>query len=414
MLLPLFLSVVLFGGQAQTQPTEQPEAIPTADQPALDRPSAANPSASPPPSDRWLLMKELQGTWYGAVLDESRTAVYGWVDVGATFGTAGSNNLPLGFNYRDNNVSVQQDWVRIERTVVSSGTSEPTFGFRSDTILAGTDYRFTTARGLFSRQLSSDNGQPDIYGIDPVQFYAEAYFPTVASGLDVRVGRFYAQYGVESIEAPGNALFSHAYTFLDNPFTQTGILSTTQLTPVWSFQAGLVLGEDVFFSPGQEPTFIGNVKWGSPDGRDSLTLSTILDSARFDQRHHLNNLDILDLVITHKLNGRLTYSFESLAGYQTDIPEVGTTTWLGVVNYLTVDMTREVSATTRLEFWNDPEGQRTGFRGLYTAFTAGLNYHPWKAVVFRPEIRYDYNDESRPFEGQHGLFTAAADFILRW
>jgi hypothetical protein len=84
------------------------------------------------------------------------------------------------------------------------------------------------------------------------------------------------------------------------------------------------------------------------------------------------------------------------------------------VNYLTFDFTPKLSGTARLEFWDDPRGERTNFPGLYTALTAGLNYHPWKAVMFRPEIRYDYNDQSRAFEGQHGLLTAAADLILRW
>jgi hypothetical protein len=35
-------------------------------------------------------------------------------------------------------------------------------------------------------------------------------------------------------------------------------------------------------------------------------------------------------------------------------------------------------------------------------------------IVLRPELRYDYNAESRPFEDKHGLFTAAMDVILRW
>jgi hypothetical protein len=35
-------------------------------------------------------------------------------------------------------------------------------------------------------------------------------------------------------------------------------------------------------------------------------------------------------------------------------------------------------------------------------------------VIVRPEIRYDYNNQSAPFEGHHGLVTAGADLILRW
>jgi hypothetical protein len=415
------LSAALSFGQEQPQPaqTTEPETIttsvpPPAEQPALERPTAANPPAPLTATERWLFMKALQGTWCGSVLDEDRIAVYGWIDSGMTVGTAGSNNLPLGFNYRDNTFSLQQNWLRVDMPVVTSGTTEPTFGFRSDTILPGTDYRFTTARGLFSDQVTADHGQPDIYGIDLVQFYAEAYFPTIAQGLDVKVGRFYGQYGVESIEAPGNALFSHAYTFLDNPFTQTGILTTTQLTSAWSAEAGLVMGEDLFFSAGEQPTFIGSVKWAPPNGPDSVLLSTILDSGRFDQRHDLNNPDILDLVITHRLDADTAYTFECLGGYQTHLPTIGTTMWLGVVNYLSHDFTRRLSGTVRLEFFNDPDGERTGARGLYTAITAGLNIHPLKSIIFRPEIRYDYNDETAAFEGQHGLLTAAADLILRW
>jgi hypothetical protein len=35
-------------------------------------------------------------------------------------------------------------------------------------------------------------------------------------------------------------------------------------------------------------------------------------------------------------------------------------------------------------------------------------------VILRPEIRYDRNWESQPFEGKHDLFTAGTDLILRW
>jgi hypothetical protein len=41
----------------------------------------------------------------------------------------------------------------------------------------------------------------------------------------------------------------------------------------------------------------------------------------------------------------------------------------------------------------------------------------WKIrrdVILRPEVRFDYNGESKPFEGKHGLFTAASDLLLRW
>src|SRR5262249_3921836 len=152
-----------------------------------------------------------------------------------------------------------------ERTVVTSGTTEPTFGFRSDTILPGTDYRFTLARGIFNSQLTANDGEPNTYGIDPIQFYTEAYFPTVGRGLDIKVGRMFCQYGVESTAAVDTALASHAYTFIYDPFTHTGVMATLKLTDAWSVQAGVMLGSDIFIDPADEPTAMGSVKWAPPN-----------------------------------------------------------------------------------------------------------------------------------------------------
>jgi hypothetical protein len=123
---------------------------------------------------------------------------------------------------------------------------------------------------------------------------------------------------------------------------------------------------------------------------------------------------MFDLVYTHQLNPRLTYNLEALVGFTTHVPNIGSASWAGVLNYLTFNITPRVSATARLEVFDDAQGQRTGFKGAYTAVTAGLSFKPYRAVTFRPELRYDYNDESRPFENHHGLVTATADVILRW
>lgn len=376
--------------------------------------SPETPALPAPVPDRWLLMKTLQGTGPGALLDSERMQVTGWTEASFTASSALNNNLPMGFNYRANEFLLQQNWLRLERTVVTSGTPEPTFGFRSDTILPGSDYVFTLPRGIFNEQLRARHGLPNIYGIDPIQFYGEAYFPTIARGLDVKVGRFFALYGVETNDAVSDALASHAYTFIYDPFTHTGLVTTTKLTNAWTVQAGLVLGSDVFLDPADTPTFIGTVKWTRSDQRDSMLLSIIAGSGRFNQSRNFHNPEVLDLVYTHQVNARCSYNLEGLLGYTTHVPGIGTAHWFGVLNYLTYNFTPRLSGTTRLEFFDDEQGQRTGFPGLYTALTAGLSFRPCKSIIFRPELRYDYNNESRPFEDKHGLFTATSDIILRW
>ena len=400
------LSCLLLGAALSLGQTAPPE------KPAETPPAPATPAAPVP--DRWLLMKALQGSWYGSLLDDNRLRLYGWSDMTETASTDRRTQLPLGFNYAANDFLLQQSWMRFERTVVTSGTSEPTFGFRTDTFV-GSDYRFTLPRGLFNSQLTASDGRPNRYGIDPIQFYGEAYFPTVAQGMDVKVGRFFAQYGVESNAAVDNALESHAYCFIYNPFTHTGLLTSTKLTSALSVQAGLVLGSDVFIAPEDRPTFIGSVKWADPGGRNSVQFSTIVGPGRFEQGRNFNNLDVFDFIYVHQINPRLTTTTEALFAFQTNVPGIGTATeFCPFMNYLTYAFSPRLSGTTRLEFFDDAQGQRTGFKGLYTDLTAGLTFKPYKSLIFRPELRYDYNGQSRPFDNKHGLFTATADVILRW
>jgi hypothetical protein len=184
-------------------------------------------------------------------------------------------------------------------------------------------------------------------------------------------------------------------------------------------QNGLVTGSDVFFDPAANPTYIGSVKWAPPTGRDSVLFAWILGKGRFDQPRQFHNPEVFDLVYTHKFSGRLNYTLDALYGFTNNANGgngefVGFADWWAAVQYLSYQFGPRVSGTARLEFFDDVQGQRTGFPGLYVVPTLGITFKPWKSVWLRPEVRYDYNTESRPFEDKHGLFTAAGDLVLRW
>jgi hypothetical protein len=357
-------------------------------------------------------MEALQGTWYGWLLDGQRLKVSGWIEGSFTASTVGRDNTPEGSNFHANNFSINQCWLRGERPVDPAATI-PTWGFRSDTYV-GTDYRYTVARGLFSGQLTSKNGGPYLYGFDPIQFYAEAYFPAVGRGLDVKMGRFYTLFGAESSDTTQNLLLSRSYNWIYDPFTSTGVVGTLKLTDAWSLQAGLVLGSDVFIDPAARPTGIGSVKWAPPTARDSVLFSFIVGPGRFEPERNFNNPQILDLVYTHKCSNRLTYTVDALLGCQTNVPSLGTVFWYTIAQYLSYALTPRLNAVARLELFDDAQGQRTGFKGLYSALAAGFNFRPRPWLLLRPEVRGDYNDESRPFEHRPALFTAGMDVVLRW
>jgi hypothetical protein len=138
--------------------------------------------------DRWPLMQYLQGTYPGSLLDEARINISGWAANTFTAATQPHGTLITGFTYLPDHYLLQQSWVRIDRPVNSAST-EPDIGFRIDGILPGTDYRFTLARGLLNGQLTASNGQPNLYGFDPVQFYSDLSTPTSrTASRSARVG----------------------------------------------------------------------------------------------------------------------------------------------------------------------------------------------------------------------------------
>jgi hypothetical protein len=384
-------------------------------------------------------MKALQGSWPGAALDSNRLQLSGWLEPSFTGGSAARSNEQMAWNDRANEFLLQQAWFRFEHPLVTTGTTWPTVGFRSDW-LVGSDYRFTMAWGLWNQQLLNSTGAQNLYGVDPVEFYVNAYVPTAFSGTEVRAGRFYNPFGFESVEAVSTPLLSRSYAFVESPFTFTGIMAINNPTPQWSVTLALINGNDMFFGSGQEMRGVGRLAWTSSDKRDSIALGTSLGRGKMNtgapfnpatvgtqsEPAGRNNYNLFDLVATHTYSPVVSYSLEVIYAYEDGVPAnvpggiikggvtSGTARWGSVVNYLSYACTPRLSGVTRPEFFEDFEGQHTGFKGLYTALTTGVQWKVRKDIILRPEVRYDFNGESKPFEGKHGLFTAASDLILRW
>jgi hypothetical protein len=87
---------------------------------------------------------------------------------------------------------------------------------------------------------------------------------------------------------------------------------------------------------------------------------------------------------------------------------------VSVPQYLFYDFSDRTRGMVRLEFFDDVQGSRTGFHGLYSALTVGLTHKIVNGVYLRPELRGDYNSNTRPFQGNHGIITGAAELIMRW
>jgi hypothetical protein len=385
-------------------------------------------------------MRELQGTWLGAVLDDNRMSLTGWTEASYTVSTDRRSNLPVAFNDRANAFLLQQHWIRLDRAVVTTGTTEPSFGAHLD-VLIGSDYRWTLIRGLFNSQLVNSTGAQNLYGADPIQFYANAYVPTLFRGAEFRVGRLYNPWGYESLEAISTPLLSRSYAFFNTPFTLMGVGAYLTFTPEWSAILVLANGNDTFLVPEQEARMFGKLTYASANQHDNVQLGWTLGRGRFNAGAPFdpatvglaqepaghNNFNAIDLVYTHIFNSVFTYANESMYGWQTAVPaninggiirsgsdSPSTAHWASSCHYFRFTLSPRLSSIFRIETFDDFDGQRTGFAGLYTAVTGGIQFRLRKDIIIRPELRYDYNGPSRPFEGKHDQFLAASDLIIRW
>ena len=186
------------------------------------------------------------------------------------------------------------------------------------------------------------------------------------------------------------------------------------MNEAWTIGNGVVLGPDIFIDPAARATYVGTVRWAPPDGPASLLLSVLLTPGRFNVAEQVNMERYVDLVWSYRLGSTLTCTGEALFGWQPGVPGIGLATWYGLQGYLRRALDDRTNVVVRLEFFHDLQGQRTGFPGLYSALTVGINYSPVPALLIRPELRVDDNSQSKPFGGRRLLFQTLANVVVRW
>ena len=351
---------------------------------------------------------------------------HAWLTQGFALNPAGPTNnfnLPVTFNDRANEYQLNQIYVSLGREVCRQGSFWD-IGGQLD-LLFGTDYFFTTATGLETHQDGSPKWNSgdgprgtgaSLYGFAMPQVFAEVCAP-IGNGLSVKLGHFYTIMGYESVMAPENFFYSHAYTKqYGEPFTHTGLLAAYNVSP-FGFQAGFTRGWDTWEDPAGNLAFLGGVKWTCPDGCTTIafTLHTGAEDADGDNR------TAYSLVCTRKLNRFLTYVLQHDLGVEQNaaVKPAGLdeAVWYGLNQYLLCDVTEHIRVGLRLEWFRDEDNARVlGIPiatqtdgGNYFALTAGLNWRPRPNITFRPEIRWDHSNVAGPPALSRRMFNDFAD-----
>ncbi len=371
----------------------------------------------------------LQTAWNGA---KGRTKIYGWVEPTGNVSTSRDRNTPETNDIYSNRVELGQAVVYVERLPDSVQRGHVDWGYHL-TSFFGTDYRSTTNKGYLSSQLEDHNRE---YGFDPVLEYVDVYVPKVALGMNIRAGRYISIPGIEAQLTPNNYMFSHSLLYSVDPFTDTGVLATIQVTQQLVMQAGISGSHDVaLWTPDAKPSFTGCVSYTTKSVDDNFYLCA---NGINDGTYAFNNLQMYDSTWYHKFSKTWHMATEVWEMYQREVPSVlgpasaiekgtnGANCRVGLarclapeyaaVNYINKELGAHDYLSFRSDFLNDKKGQRTGYAGRYSEGTLSYNHWVGSTVQIRPEIRFDHAWDNRAYDKgtRRNQFTVASDVVFHF
>jgi hypothetical protein len=354
--------------------------------------------------------------------------VYGWADAGTELSTSKHSTAPMSYNVDPNTLQLDQFILRIEKQPDTVQTDHFDWGFRLSN-LYGIDYRFTTQQGILSNQLLQRN---QLYGYDPVEAYGILYFPKVAQGLELQIGRYISPPDIEAQLAPNNYIYSHSLMFTYDAYTQTGVLGILKLSNYWTIEAGLHGGNDTSpWNPSAHLTGELFGRWISHSNHDSVLFGVDAYNNAPVSVYDVNgeafahdNVQQFNATWTHVFNPRLhvltegyyIYSKDAFLGgtinngpYQfgsgggdgpfssiyTPVSQggyyiPGISSSVGLVNYIEDKISPDDFISLRTDYLTDPNGQRTGFRSNYGSLTFGITHKFNSKVEIRPEYRIEH------------------------
>lgn len=369
-----------------------------------------------------------------ALMKSAGLKMGGWINAGGTYNGANPEdnfNGPVTFGDRASEFQLNQINFYLQRAVATEGSSWD-LGFRFD-VMYGSDAFFTQAYGISPfGELGTDPTDPasaiplnrgnwdlDIvrgrfYNLAIPQAYLETYIP-IGNGLNVKVGHFYTPIGYETVPAPDNFFYTHAYTMqFGEPFTHTGVLANYAIDSNWAVMGGAVTGSATGGWDGSFDQQLGNwsgimgATWTSDSKGTSLNVS-----GTYGKRSEISNDDwsMYSVVAKHNFTDKLHLVLQHDHGFADGLSAFNSTApdaqWYGVLSHLTYDVKDNLTAGIRGEWFRDQNGFRvcTPARtaascapGTYYAITAGVNWKPLAWLNVRPNVRYDWSTGRNAFD----------------
>jgi len=275
-------------------------------------------------------------------------------------------------------------------------------------------------------------GQPlngKIYGDDPMLFYYDLYIPWVAQGMNIRIGRWLSLPDIEAQFSPENYLVTHSILYTVDPYTQMGVMTTTKLNDQWTVQVGVNGSNDTaVWNSSARPTLQACVRWVSASNNDMLY--PCINNLN-GNNYNYNNVQMYVMTWGHRFSQTvhmLTEAYEMFGrgipgygpggtpGVAGSSPLDGEAGEYGIVNYLNIELNSGNMMSIRNEFYDDENGQRTGYATRYSSHTIGLTHWVSQDLEIRPELRYEHSYDEPAYDAGKKDYQATAliDAILHY
>jgi hypothetical protein len=274
------------------------------------------------------------------------------------------------------------------------------------------------SNGLFDWYDSPDEPQNQW---DLNQAYVDLAIP-IGNGLRVRGGKYVTPLGAETINPNGNWFYSHDFLFnYAIPFTQTGVIGTYALDDQWTIEGGVFRGwEQSVEDNNAAPSYEGKVAWTSSDRKLTITNNLVTGPEQADNSRDFRTVYDLVACYTPDPDGPWTFMTNGDYGYENFSDGACDAQWYGLAGYVGYKVNPMFTLNSRIEWFRDQDGTRTGVAGSYYELTGGVTIHPFSSgwlsnMLVRPEVRYDRSSENF-FDGgsEKGQFTGAVDAIFNF
>lgn len=345
-------------------------------------------------------------------LEHQDIYVYGWLSPSYNISSNSLTNVPTGFPFIPNDLEMDQGVLVVEKKVNTVQTQSMDVGFKL-TNLYGLDYEFTAMKGVFSNQINQNLQN----GYDPVEAYTQIYFPFIAQGSVLTVGRYLAPADIEDPYTKDTTLVSHSMGFIWGAYTNAGFNFDTKIDDHWAVLLGMHYGSDMApWSISSQPTFQAFVQWISNDNNDSVWAGIdALNNGEFKNYH--DNLQQLTMVWNHRFTPETYLATEIYYEYQYNarlggsciklnfagtefrcgpiIP--GLSSSFSAMGQLQHKWTEKDFTSVRMDYFNDFQGQRTGYVTGYLTWSLGLTHMLLDTLKIRPEVRVGTSTNEKPY-----------------